>query len=75
MRCRLLTDLKRVWGNIFLREMTLVVTGFGPFGEHSTNASWEAVRLLPEMCQDFEIPVLVDGEDPDYEDGGKSLTR
>ena len=45
--------------------MTLVVTGFGPFGEHSTNASWEAVRLLPEMCQDFEIPVLVDGEDPD----------
>jgi len=40
--------------------MTLVVTGFGPFGEHSTNASWEAVRLLPEMCQDFEIPVRVE---------------
>ena len=53
--------------------MTLVVTGFGPFGEHSTNASWEAVRLLPEMCQDFEIPVLVDGEDPDHEDGDKGL--
>ncbi|OQV19071.1 putative Pyroglutamyl-peptidase 1, partial [Hypsibius exemplaris] len=24
----------------------VLVTGFGPFGEHSVNASWEAVRHL-----------------------------
>ena len=28
------------------RETTLLVTGFGPFGPHATNPSWEAARAL-----------------------------
>lgn len=44
---------------------TILVTGFGPFRNHHINASWEAVRLLPDAIDDLklvkvEIPVLYD---------------
>lgn len=29
-------------------ERTVLVTGFGPFGKHKVNASWEAVKELYE---------------------------
>jgi len=29
--------------------MKIVVTGFGPFGDHKTNASWQAVQALPNL--------------------------
>lgn len=41
----------------------VLVTGFGPFGEHDVNASWEAVKLLSKRKIDNikivteEVPV------------------
>jgi pyroglutamyl-peptidase len=29
--------------------MKLVLTGFGPFGQHTTNASWQGVQAVPEL--------------------------
>ena len=28
---------------------SIVVTGYGPFGDHKINASWEAVKRLKEL--------------------------
>ena len=33
---------------------TILVTGFGPFGKHIVNASWEAVKELKKMSEDLK---------------------
>lgn len=44
----------------------MLLTGFGPFGDHRINASWESVKLLNERTIDnyriktIEIPVVYD---------------
>ncbi|XP_063919336.1 pyroglutamyl-peptidase 1 [Zophobas morio] len=43
----------------------IIVTGFGPFGEHRINASWECVKQLPQEIDGYnvikeEIPVSYD---------------
>ena len=33
----------------------LLITGFDSFGENTINPSWEAVRLLPEICHGYQL--------------------
>lgn len=38
------------------KKRKVLVTGFGPFNEHTINASWQAVSILPELnFQDIEL--------------------
>ena len=45
--------------NVFNEESTqckkeksaIVVTGYGPFGNHTVNASWEAVKRLKQLWE------------------------
>ena len=38
-----------------MKEKTLLITGFDPFGGENVNPSWEAVCLLPEQIGDFRL--------------------
>ena len=31
------------------QNLAIVVTGYGPFGDHKVNASWQAVKRMKEL--------------------------
>ena len=37
----------------------VVITGFGPFGAHTVNASMEAVKLLPTLGLEKELNITL----------------
>ena len=41
-----------------MQNRTILITGFDPFGGESTNASWEAVKRLPEKIGNLQIHKL-----------------
>ncbi|XP_033107560.1 pyroglutamyl-peptidase 1-like isoform X2 [Anneissia japonica] len=41
-------------------KKTVIVTGFGPFGDHKINASWEAVKELTTLSLQPDINLVVE---------------
>lgn len=56
---------------------TVIVTGFGPFGKHTTNASWEAVKLLPtlNLAQELGVQLVTEQIPVSYVDVGSKIPR
>ena len=51
------------------RSRVVFVTGFGPFGRHNVNASWESVKLLPTLDfeKDLKVQLVIDQVPVRYE--------
>uniref|UniRef100_UPI00398EC850 pyroglutamyl-peptidase 1 n=1 Tax=Pristiophorus japonicus TaxID=55135 RepID=UPI00398EC850 len=50
------------------KRRTVVVTGFGPFAEHTTNASWVAVQELQKLGLGDEVDLCVREIPVDYQE-------
>ena len=48
-------------------KQKIIVTGFGPFRGHDISASWESVKLLPNLWNHDQIDVVIEEIPVNYE--------
>ena len=53
--------------------MIIVVTGFGPFSGNTVNASWEAVKSLPDIWTDLENTLIIEEIPVEYDFNQKNV--
>ena len=49
------------------KKKAFLITGFGPFKGHPINASWESVKLLPNLWKHDQIELVLDEIPVSYE--------
>ncbi|XP_034246064.1 pyroglutamyl-peptidase 1 [Thrips palmi] len=54
---------------------TVVVTGFGPFGQYKVNASWEAVKLIPSLLDETDINLIIEEIPVEYEETWTKISQ
>ena len=45
----------------------IILTGFGPFGSHEINASWESAKLVPDLWKNDKFELVVEEIPVQYE--------
>ena len=58
-----------------MEKKKILVTGFGPFSGHPINASWESVKLLPELWHHDQIELVIDEIPVSYNFVEKNVTK
>ena len=48
-------------------KQKIILTGFGPFRGHDINASWESVKLVPNLWKNDEIEIVIEEIPVQYE--------
>ena len=48
-------------------KQKIILTGFGPFRGHDINASWESVKLVPELWENDKYEIIIEEIPVQYE--------
>ena len=48
-------------------KQKIILTGFGPFRGHDINASWESVKLIPELWENDKFEIIIEEIPVQYE--------
>ena len=58
-----------------MEKKKILVTGFGPFAGNPINASWESVKLLPDLWHHDQIELVIDEIPVSYNFVEKNVTK